>query len=169
MVSDEGVKKFQELFEKEYHKKLTWDEARESAENLVGFVGLIMDISREENIRQERLKKEPKGFHLEGTYTCCVCGVSISNEETWYDKYGTKCLICQRAVDKHVIPGSVCKNKDSWYSTWDLQNKYNIRFQTARKMMREGKLKARIIKDESGRPHCYVFLIKDNPNFLMKK
>ena len=62
------------------------------------------------------MKDNPRGFHLEGIgYTCFICRNSISNEETWYDKWGIKCSTCQKAIDKKIIPASVAKNENSWY------------------------------------------------------
>jgi hypothetical protein len=45
---------------------------------------------------------------------------------------------------------------------WDLKDKFNIHSATARKMVREGKLKARIITDQNGKPTEYVFIKTEN-------
>ena len=37
------------------------------------------------------------------------------------------------------------------------------------KLMKNDVLKARIVPNESGRPHAYLFLIKDNKDFLPPK
>jgi hypothetical protein len=77
----------QELFEAEH-----W---------LRGYAELALDSFLKDEERKKRLEESPKGFHLEGEgYSCFICGTNVSNEETWYDKYGIKCLTCQSAIDK---------------------------------------------------------------------
>lgn len=120
--------------------------------------------------RKKKLEEFPKGFHLEGVgYTCSVCRDSISNEETWYDKYGIKCLVCQKAIDKKIIPVTVAKNSESWYSKYDLESYFNIDRHAINRFIKAGILKPCIIPNPSGRPHAYVFLIKDNKDTLPPK
>jgi len=114
--------------------------------------------------RKEKLKASPMGFHLdedEGVHSCLICKQSISGKQTWYDKNGIKCPFCQRALDRKIIPMSVCKNRKSWYAFWELKSKFNIHPQTGYKMIREGKLKARIIRDENNNPYVYILLKKE--------
>lgn len=142
----------------------------ESAYNLVGFFKLLMDIEVRDRMRQDKLKDNPKGFHvIDGQYTCPICGWHISGDKTWYNKHGLKCLDCQRAVDKKIIPGSVFKNKDSWYSVWEFDHYFKIKSPTVRKFVRQGKLKSRVILNEQGRKHAEIFLIKDNIGMLPEK
>ena len=49
---------------------------------------------------------------------------------------------------------------------WELKDKFGIHPGTAKKMIREGELKARIIKDKEGRDCFWVFLKKENEDFL---
>lgn len=49
---------------------------------------------------------------------------------------------------------------------WELKSKFGIHPATAKRMIREGKLKARIIKDEAGKDYFYVFLVNENKKFL---
>lgn len=51
----------------------------------------------------------------------------------------------------------------------ELQDYFGIKYQTARKLVRLGKLKARIVEGNNGKPYCYIFLIKDNPGVLGPK
>jgi hypothetical protein len=169
-ITDKQIKEFQEIHKKEYGEDISKEEAYESAHNLLGFVKTLYDIDLKDKQRQLKLKKHPKGFHIEGNgYSCFICGNSISNEETWYDKWGIKCLTCQKAIDKKVIPASIAKNKDSWYSKYDLESRFNINHHAIKSFIKEGILKPRIIRHDSNRPHVYLFLIKDNKDTLPPK
>jgi len=169
-LTDERIKEFQKIYEKEYGKKISREEASESAYNLTGFFKVLYDCEMRDRQFKEKLKKSPKGFYIEEgeTYSCLICGRNITGKEGWYDKYGNKCLFCQNALNKKVIPGYICHNRDSWYGTWELKDKFSIHFATAKKLIREDKLKARIIRDENNNPYEYVFLIKENEEFLKK-
>ncbi|MDD4290060.1 MAG: hypothetical protein PHH83_02160 [Patescibacteria group bacterium] len=170
MITDEQITKFQEIYKKQYNKDISREEAYESAQNLLGLVELLYDQYIIDKKRKLRLEKEPKGFHLEGQgYTCHICGNSTSDEDTWYDKYGIKCMTCQRAIDKKIIPASVAKNEDSWYSKYDLESRFNIDRYAMSRFIKAGILKPRIIRNENGSPHAYLFLIKDNKDVLPPK
>ncbi len=169
-VDEKMIERFQEIYKKEYNKDISREEAYESAQNLLGLVKLLYNQAVKDKKRKLRLEKEPKGFHLEGQgYTCFVCGNSTSDEDTWYDKYGIKCMTCQRAIDKKVIPASMAKNKNSWYSKYDLESRFNIDRHAMSKFIKTGILKPRIIRNENGSPHTYLFLIKDNKEVLPPK
>ncbi len=169
-LKEEDIKKFQDIYEKEYGKKLSREEAYEAGSNLVNFAKVILEVAEKDYNRKLKLKESPEGFHIEGIgYTCFICGSSISNDETWYDKFGIKCLICQKAIDKKIIPGSAAKNKDSWYSTYDLQSRFNIDRHTLKRFVKENILKPRIVPNATGKPHAYLFLIKDNKDTLPPK
>ncbi|QQR54583.1 hypothetical protein IPG41_05320 [Candidatus Peregrinibacteria bacterium] len=162
-LSDEAVREFQEIYKKKYGKEISHAEAYESASRLLGLFEVLLKGAQVERARKLRLKDEPKGFHINGgPYTCFICGKYVSDEETWYDKYGIKCLVCQRAVEKRVVPGKICQDKDSWYSMWELDHYFKIKHQTARKLIRQGKLKARVITSQDDDAYCFVFLIKEN-------
>lgn len=168
-ISDETIQKFKELYERKYGQKLTDGEAELEAMNLVGLVEIFIKLDITEHERQSRLKDEPKGFHLtDGTYSCAICGTYVTGDSSWYDKFGIKCMTCQHAVDQHIIPGSLCY-KDTWYKMWELEQYYNLKSPTVRKLVRDGKLKARIILRENGRPYFYIFIIKENQGVLHKK
>jgi hypothetical protein len=169
-ISEKGIKEFQELFEKQYGKKLSWEEASESAHNLMNLYSALYDVASKDQQRQLKLKEQPQGFHLyDGTYNCCICYAAISGEDTWYDQYGIKCLDCQRALEERTIPATACTDRDSRYAMWELNDKLGIKHQTARKMMREGRLKARIVMGKGNKPHYYLFLIEENPTILKPK
>jgi len=167
-LSKERVDEFKEIYKKEYGKELTDAEASEAAHNLVGFVELLWEVSMKEAQRKRRLKKEPDGFSVDGQYSCLVCRCSISPETGWYDKWGQKCLLCTKAIKNGVVPAFVPRDHDSFYKTWELKDKFKIHPQTARKMVRTGELKARIITTEEGKPYEYIFLKKENPQLVSR-
>ena len=169
-LSDESIKKFKKIFEKQTGKEVSWEYAQKGAYNLTAFAELLYKQANIEHQRKLKLKEIPKGFHLEGNgYTCMICGNYISNEETWYDKWGVKCLICQKAIDKRLIPGSIAKNKKNWYSVYDLEDRFNIDKYGMKQFIKAGILKPRIVPNNNGTPHVYIFLIKDNADTLPPK
>lgn len=167
-LTNKQIKEFQKIYEEEKGKKISKKEVAEAAYNLIGFFKVLYDCEMRDRRLKAKLKDNPKGFHIEEgeIYSCLICGRNITGKEGWYDKYGNKCLICQNALNKKVIPDYICYNRDSWYGTWELKDKFGIHSATARKLIREGKLKAKIIKDENNNPYEYVFIAKDNEEFL---
>lgn len=169
-LTKERIQEFKDILEEKSGKEVSWEEASEGAYNLVGFVEILYELHIEDQKRKKKLEEFPKGFHLDGDgYTCAICSNSASKEETWYDKYGIKCLTCQKAINRKIIPALTAKNQDSWYSKYDLESRFNIKHQTLKKFIKEGILKARIVPKETGRPHAYLFLIKDNKGILPPK
>lgn len=170
-ITDERIKEFQDIYKKEYGKELSWAEARDGAYSLLSLAELALEAMQTDHRRKLKLKDSPKGFHLTdgGVYNCRICYTSISNEETWYTEDGIKCLICQKALEKGTVPSTICEDRKSWFAMWELDSKYGIKHQTARKMIREGRLKPRIIETEDGKPYFYVFLVSENEDFLKSK
>lgn len=169
-VSKEAIEEFKQIYKKKTGKEISDQEAYEQASNLLQFAEIIYQCARKEAIKKAKLKKYPKGFHLDdGLYNCLVCYKQVTGKESWWDLLGPKCIICQKAIEKGVIPKYVCKDRDSWYAIWELKDKFGIHPATARKMVREGELKARIIKDRQGKDYFYVFLVRENKAFLIKK
>lgn len=146
-----------------------WD-YQEGKRNREELKVLLDKIDDEEKARKEKLKENPEGFAIEGRgRSCSVCGKYSQDEDSWYDKWGIKCLICQKAIDRKEIPGSIIKFKDSWYSSWDLQSRFNLKSPTIRKWVRDGIIKARTISHYGKGIHAQIFLIKDNKDFLPPK
>lgn len=169
-LTEERIKEFKALMEKQLGKEVSWSEAAKQAHDMAQLAKLLLDLYLKDKKRQERLKAEPKGFHLEGgPYTCFICGWNTSGDDTWYDKWGIKCMTCQEAVNKRLIPASLAKNKDGWYALWEFDSYFGLKAQTLRKLVRQGKLESRVVPAPSGRTHCEVFLIKDNPGILPPK
>lgn len=140
--------------------------------NLEGLSELMNKIQEEEKAREERLKEHPEGFAItRNGGSCPLCGQYEYGQdiEYWYDKWGSKCLVCQKAIDRKEIPGSLLKFKDSWYSDWEMKDRFNLKTPTLRKWEKDGVLKARTISRYGKGVQAHLFLIKDNKDFLPPK
>src|ERR1700721_4858491 len=83
------------------------DEARS---NLVGFIETLIEMDQAQKALHARLNDEPKGFSIVGEGTRCSLCERYFYEEMWYDKWGGKCFDCQDAVDKRIVPDSICRD-----------------------------------------------------------
>jgi len=163
-ISEKHLKEFKAICEEKGITYETEAEYRDAANNLVGFLDILIQSDMEERGRKERLKAEPKGFALEGKgRNCSLCGHSVYEGDGWYDKWGFKCMNCQDAVDKKKIPGSLCGDWDHKKCITDstLSWKAGLHMQTIRKLIRNGKIKGRQIPNGP-----YLILRKDNPNLI---
>lgn len=163
-VSDKYLKEFKELCDEKGIKYDTEAEYEQAASNLVNLVSTLVDIDMEERQRKNRLEKEPKGFALEGKgRNCSLCQRSVYEGDGWYDKWGFKCMNCQEAVNKKKIPGSLCGDwrNEKYVTDSTLSYKSGLHIQTIRKLVRNGKIKARQIPKGP-----YLILRKDNPNLM---
>ncbi len=167
-ITPKQIEEFKAIYKKGYGKELTDDEAYEGALGLLNFAKLALDQARVEHQRQKRLKLEPKGFPLEPdkTYNCLICHDAVAGSDGWWDKWGFKCMNCQHAVNKKTIPGKITRNRDLYYVSWELKEKFGLHPSTQRKMVREDKLKPKDIPGKHG-VHFQIFLKIDNP-FLEK-
>lgn len=123
-----------------------------------------------DNIRNRRLEKEPNGYMLnepDHNYPCHVCGQHTEGK-AWWDKWGLKCLDCQRNVDERVIPPEVAKEHDTWIKDSDFQYDYGIHPATRDKLIRQGVIKARKLKRAEGISYFTVYLIDENKEFFAK-
>lgn len=165
-VSKKYVDEMKEIFKKEHGRELDDDEAQKAADDLVGLVDILWEMSIIDAKRKKRLKAEPQGFPVDGQYTCIVCYRSIGPENGWYDHNNQKCLSCQKAVEAEIIPVFVCHHRRSFFLGWELASNFNIKTQTARKLVREGKLVARIVHNDEYNSDEYIFLKKENPGLV---
>lgn len=128
----------------------------------IGYDGYI---TKTHLTRLNRLKAEPKGFNLEnnGTnYNCLICHAVISGDTGWWDLNGEKCLSCQNAVNNGVVPTSICANRESWYSAYELTRTFKLTHSAVSSMTREGTLKSRKIKAISGTTTFEIFIKNEN-------
>ena len=144
-------------------KTITYEEASEGAYNLGRYAELLYEIAIKELRRKRKLKQFPGGFVHGGPYTCCICHNSQADSwNMWWDLLGFKCIPCQNAIEKGLVPKYVCKHRHSFYEMYELKDIFGIHTMTAKKMIREGKLKARIILNDNGTPYQYLFLKSEN-------
>ena len=78
-------------------------------------------------------------------------------------------MTCQEAVNAKIIPGSVAKNKESWYSKTELGTYFNIRGADLSRYIKQSILKDRIVYGKEKKIHRQLFLIKDNKDVLPPK
>lgn len=161
-ISEKNLDEFIKISEKEGTIYKTRAEAEESANNLVRFVDLLIEMDMQQKALKNRLKDEPKGFSMSGEgRTCSLCGYGVYEGDGWYDKWGFKCNNCQDAVNKKKIPGSLCGDYDHKKCITDtaLSYRFDFHVQTIRKLIRRGDIKARQIPNGP-----FVILRKENPD-----
>lgn len=169
-LSDKEIQKTKNVLEKQHGREITWTEATQATALLHQFAELAIDMAKEEKRKQELLEKHPKGYYYDRKEgSCLLCGEAGSRENLWFDKYGLKCVKCQKAVDTKIIPVSVIKNKESWYSKDELNKYFNITSPELRKYIKQELLIERVIFGEGKKVHLQLFLINDNKNILPPK
>ena len=87
----------------------------------------------EDERRKKKLEENPRGYHLEGSFSCTICGSHTPEGDNWYDEYGIKCLVCQKAIDEGEIPATVASDKESWYSKYDLESRFSLKMPALRR------------------------------------
>lgn len=163
-ITDQSLQKYKEILERDSKRKWSDDEVRDAVERMTQFCTLIIDMYREEKQKERKLEEFPNGYHLEdrdGQYYCRICYRYIEGKDTWYDKYGLKCMDCQRNIDNGVIPREIYKDEDLWFKNWQLKSDLGIHPQTAKKLVRE-------LKDEEERTYFKVYLVNEHKEFLKK-
>ncbi len=83
-LSEDTVREFKEIYQKEKGKEISDAEAREAAENLAGFFNILWECSQKQSRLEHRLKTEPDGFPVDGSYSCLICGNGINETTGWY-------------------------------------------------------------------------------------
>lgn len=138
--------------------------------NTVQLFKLFAEHKTTENIRMKRLKNEPEGFLLEdrdgGNYSCNICRKSIRGSETWWIPEGVICLDCQKNLTNKVIPKEVLTNHQVSFHKWDIEHEFGLHPATLNKLIRNGELIGRNLKDEQGKTYYTVFMAEDNVNFF---
>jgi hypothetical protein len=168
-TDEKQIQEIKDILEKEHGREFTWDEANTALYSLKMFADITFKIYETEIKRKELLKSHPKGFYLEEGGTCEICKTHAQKDKIWYDEFGVKCIACQNAINKKIIPTSIIKNKDSWYTKHELQTYFNIHGPDLKKYVKESLLKERLIIGEGGKIHFQLFLLKDNKDVLPPK
>ncbi|MGC4231484.1 MAG: hypothetical protein QM594_00600 [Niabella sp.] len=164
----EALLKFKDHLEEEQGRSVS-DREMDKISGFLDFMAkIVVDQTLEESSRKEKLAEYPDGYHFDKDgYSCIVCHRSASGENSWYDKNGLKCMCCQNAINKKIIPVSVIKNPDSYYTSTLLEISFNLKPQMIRMWIKQGLLKDRIIPGKDGKgKHLQLFLLSDNKGFL---
>jgi hypothetical protein len=129
---------------------------------------LALDMYHIQKQFDARLEREPQGFEFPAEGRMCRLCMGGGSGNMWYDKRGMRCMDCQAAFVKKIIPGYVFtddKNKRHITET-SLIVSFKADRKEIRKYIKEGVLKPRRI--EHGKyPDTIVFLKKDNPNLTV--
>lgn len=131
---------------------------------------LFAKMEARDNIRNRRLEKEPNGYLLnepDENYPCHICGRSTEGN-AWWDKWGLKCLDCQRNINEGIIPAEISKNDKMWLKDWDITSDYGVHPSSRPKLIRLKILKARELKLENGNVYYRVYLVDENKEFFNK-
>lgn len=167
--TEKQIQEIKSNLEKQHGREFSEDEARTALWDLRRLAHIMYEAFNVDCKWKELLEQNPKGFHLEDGGTCEICRDHTSGENSWFDKHGVKCMPCQRAINEKVIPTSVIKKKDSWYSKRDLEHYFNIKGADLSRYIKQSVLKDRIIKGETKKVHLQLFLMKDNKGVLPPK
>ncbi len=109
-ISDKQIQEIKNILEKDHGREFTWEEATQAMRDLENLASLVIEMANDDRRREEMLKKHPNGLHFEDSGCCCqICGNPASKENSWFDKYGLKCMICQEAINAKIIPGSIAE------------------------------------------------------------
>lgn len=160
-LTNKEYKEYRDICEKEGIIYDTDAEYRDAAYNLYRYVELAYGLAVEQNGWEQRLKNEPKGFWLDSEgRTCFVCHTNVHGQ-IWFDKWGLKCANCQDAFIKNIFPGYILrdKNNDRHITDAQLRWKFKLHRQTIKKLVRDGRLKPRLIPNGP-----MIFLKKENPD-----
>lgn len=168
-MNNKKVDEAREALEKEHGRKISDEEMTKVTDFLKLLAKITVAHTMKESGRLHNLKTNPKGFHQEEGGTCPVCGSIEKQENLWYDRHGIKCLTCQNAIDKRIIPSSLCKQRDSHYCEWELGDKFNLKGKVLNTFIKNGLLKVRIIPRLDKGIYRRLFLLKDNKDFLPPK
>ncbi len=138
--------------------------------NLVRLSITLAQFHGKELLRKRKLNEFSERYFLESeddnSFKCSICDQWHRGRDTWYDKYGMRCDVCQMNIKNGVISAKLCKYKKRWFSSDDIRYRYGIVASTMRKLIRLGELKGIELKDRDGKPYLTVFLKKDNEWFL---
>lgn len=167
--STQRFKEFKKALETQHGRPIPDEDVQKSIDLVELLAQSGVDIIMKEAERQQKLSSFPKGFHLDEWCTCSICNQSVQGENSWYDKDGIKCTICQAAINKRIIPRSLAQNKDSFYSEIELDLYFNLKGKVLNEFIKKEFLKVRIIPASDKIRHLRVFLLKDNKSFLPPK
>lgn len=162
-LKESRYEEFERIANKEGTTFASKAEMKAAADNLVRFLDHLSQMDQEEKARERRLETEPHGFLVDkGAYSCPLCG-HWSSDGVWYDKWGVKCLACQDALNKKIVPGYIFKDyrNERHITGSTLSHRYDIHTSTLRKLIRREKLRVREMPIGT-----LVFLRSENPDII---
>lgn len=132
------------------------------------FSRIIVDITLEEMEDKCMLASTPEGYHPEKKKACQICKYFGSGKAMWYDAFGYKCMVCQNAINKGIIPAEVADNTDLYYTDSTLDLYFNLNGRTLKAWIKAGLLRPREIMDDDSKSnvHYRLFLLSDHQGFL---
>nr|WP_068890378.1 hypothetical protein [Pedobacter panaciterrae] len=145
----------------------TEDEVTEMLKLMYSLANISIEQVKKELDRKKKLQEFPKGFALDHGGTCKLCGKGTDLSDSWFDRYGIKCLACQKAMDTGLIPDRIFGKENSFYTDCDLEKHFNLKGKELGEWIKAGLIKARIIPNLNGKgKHFRLFLMSDNKGFL---
>lgn len=144
----------------------------EAAEKVLDFIYKMAPIAISQAVReikwQQKLEDRPNGFAINGKkYSCQLCGNGNDENKCWYDHFGLKCMACQSAVNKGIVPGEIVSNHELFYTEFNLDDYFDLKGKDLKDWIKKGLLKPRIIPRSDGKgKHYQVFLVSDHRGFL---
>lgn len=172
--SDDDLLKLFEKQSPQKPKKKIDPKMREkySHHDQVNLARLNAKFEAKERIRTRRLKDEPEGFYLNDGgrgYSCHICGGSHDGEDIWWRPDGYRCRDCWKNIQEGVIP-MFKLDREHWKEKEFLIKHHitsrGVHPSSIKRLMREGVLVGRDLKDANGYVYETVFLVSENKEFL---
>jgi len=142
--------------------------------NYVQLARMNGEFQAKQQIRKRRLKDEPEGFFYErgeSGYTCGICRRSQYSEDIWWREDGLRCRDCWRNIQEGVIP--ILDLRKEWWekeflTRFDVTYHHGVHASSIKRLIREGELVGRELKEVGGNIYCTIFLTSENSDFIEK-
>lgn len=154
---------------KKHGTVITEEEAVKVLEFMDKMARLAIDQYTKEAEWKTKLRDFPEGYVFEiSGYGCRICGGSTKGG--WYDRFGLKCGLCQKAINQGIIPGEITSDKTLYYTEYEIDRDFSLTGKALTQWLRQGIIRARTITGENGKSkHYRIFLLDDNAGFLPPK
>jgi len=164
-LSDKEFQRFMRSAKKDGISLDTEEEYRQLQRDMYALAELTYDMYQIQKRFDARLAREPSGFKFPAEGRMCKLCMGGGAGDFWYDQKGMRCIDCQTAYIKKIIPGYVFtddKNRKHITET-SLIVRHHADRREIRKYVKEGVLKPRRI-DHGQYPQTLIFLKRENPN-----
>lgn len=164
-LQEKDFKQFMEDAKNEGVILETEDKYRQMFRDLHTLANISYDMYKIHKQLEARLEREPSGFVFPADGRICKVCMGGGSGDFWYDKKGMRCMDCQTAYIKRIIPGYVFTDEDNkrHITETSLIVRHNADRKEIRKYIKEGLLKPRRIDHGKFQP-TLVFLKRENPN-----